>query len=1857
MADGTGLDLQRARPEVLGPGEGMVRLLIADTPMSPTVRDLALPAGLSILEMLEQAGVKPRLARLGVVRIDGAEIPRALWERVRPRPGVTVVFGVRPTGRGSLRIFLQILIAVAVVVLVLVGQPLAAAVVAVVGQIALSFVPPPRPRIDPESAPTYAIEGSRNDARLYQPTSVVLGRRRQVLEFAARPYTEVVGDDLHLRLLLTPGVGPAQIEDIRIGSTSISEFDQVEIEVRFGLPDDAPISLITSTPVEEAPQTTLSIEAGDVVRDVPGGEIDEISIDITFARGLVEFSGRERRERTVAFNLHYRRIGETEWRNVFPPPADLGIAAEQIDFPRFSSLPIPSTDYANLDALLGQYYATDWQLTARETSPVRRSRRWGVPRGRYQVRIRRTTPEPTGEDIVDQATWTALRGVRLEAPRVPPNTPLVAIRLRASEQLQGQLDPISAIVTSIRPRHDPSTGVLGQAAPTRNPADLFLAIARGPGNSRPLGPNRIDFEGLADWAQLCAARGWTADLVIDDGRSVADALASVAAAGRARPAFNRGRLSVVVDVPRDPSGQVFTPYNTRNFSFRKVFARRPHAYRVSFANEDKDYRPDERIVYAPGYSIENATDFEQIAFEPIVNADRAAEMAAYYIAVTEHRAEEFTFEMDAEAAVTEVGSRSWLSHDAILEGLAWGRAQSWLDQSGAALPLDAEGQPPAGAQVWGVVLDQPIERAAGVNYGAVIRSVDAARFVAVAGGAAVSTELRFSAPLPGAPLRAGDLVSFGLAGQETIEVQVRAKSRPDSQGVVTITCEPYGHPAIDQAASADQGPWTSTVRRPWAQLPPRPILNSAVWQDTGVVVDFSLPTGPEQVVAGIEARWREASDAANPSGWLRLPDLAPADRRAVTPPPPLNAAVDIELQAYDAFGRRGPALLVAGIAAAEPTPAPVVLSVLPASLNGPQGSQPAIEIRTDPPTDGRALSLLAQVRLAGSGEGGWSGLATFDPSQAVHTAPAAGAPGATMEVRLRHETRRGAISAWVGPFALTLPGQVASNTLMVGARTATQISADVANAVAAANAAFAEAASKASATSVATLTSDFNAVRDQVNSPSTGNAALSTAIANEVAQRTSGDSAIAASLNTLSAEVVGARGGAASLSARQAQLDQARIDGDTALASRATALEAQARSNANLFPNPSGVTDAAGSTSLRGFQNNTLGLRKGSYSPIAPSYFYFRFDNQTFNGYAEARADVAADPGTYTFSWTAALYGSTGEFQVVILSGTAGGVFTAIGYSGIAGNRRTITVVQPSGGATLRFVIYRNGTVVGSSYAELQIWDIKCEVGPVATLFRADAQEITQSARSAAVETATTDGRFAQASSVTLLEARAGSALGALNDNPIFSQSWSSGSIPTGWQEWQFGWDSTIQPGRVGAYALQFVSPATRPAGLTLEHGVLAYLTASPGWYVIEADVELLAGPLTGAGLLAASFNAADSYIGDGRISFGTDPDFTGVAPGVGVTGRVYRFRKLVQAPVNTVAIRLYVIANYGPFGGPVAKTIRFHRASIRPADPAEALITTVQSVSADAQGRARAVTGTQTEVNGRRGGMVLANDGSIAGFLFDADYFYLGRPGVGGGYPFRFQNNVLELDDATIRNLLVSPSPGATAKHRVALRPNRFSGADGAVIAYGGVYEGLPLIQPLPHSLAAPPTGAAYDIRAVNVTATSFQVRAKQLTPGAVVAQTATGGVNVGGTPQWRMHKPTVADANDGNYVFQFDVRLPFQYYDGPTGTPVFSQDPQSGGQSVYGGAVELWARINSVWTKIRTEYLEQYGGSDVYDWQTSANISANIGQTTDYEFAIHPVGSVIILAFDAVRYNTQTASNETALAGNFSFDVYAPT
>jgi hypothetical protein len=330
--------------------------------------ELELPAGLTLAQMLEVAQPGPLLRRHAVIFVGDWEAPVALWARCRPRPGRRVTICVRPAGGGgggksTLRIIAQIAVLAAAIAvphmavlggtMLAVGGALLGAGIGVVGSLLVNaLIPPPRPKLGrlgtSAESPTYFLQGARNQPRPFAPVPLVLGEHRTTPPLGALTYTELVGDDQYLRLLVVWGHGPLQITGLRIGETPIASFAGVEVQTRQGMAGEPKLTLFPNTVVEEAQSILLEKGSGWRLRTT-APEADEISLDLTFPRGLVRFDERgQRQERTVQVQIQSRAVGAGGW-----------------------------TDRGTVT------------VTARQASAMRRGMRFAVARGQHEVRLRR----------------------------------------------------------------------------------------------------------------------------------------------------------------------------------------------------------------------------------------------------------------------------------------------------------------------------------------------------------------------------------------------------------------------------------------------------------------------------------------------------------------------------------------------------------------------------------------------------------------------------------------------------------------------------------------------------------------------------------------------------------------------------------------------------------------------------------------------------------------------------------------------------------------------------------------------------------------------------------------------------------------------------------------------------------------------------------------------------------------------------------------------------------------------------------------------------------------------------------------------------------------------------------------------------------------------------------------------------------------------------------------------------------------------------------------------------------------------------------------------------------------------------
>lgn len=890
-------------------------LVVQPHPFRMAHIDAVAPPGSTIAQAVLAAGLPTVMGAYVRVWVDDWEVPRHLWATARPKPGRIVYIKVYPHGGGGgggknpLATVLSLAVMIAAPYMgpmignallgaelagtalfgtMTVGSLVGGMVFSLAANMAISaLVGTPTPAQDASSAfnagqataPNYAITGTSNRFAPYANIPRVLGRRRIYPLMAARPYTESQGNDRYVRLLLLAGYGPLSISDIRIGETPISAFAGVEVEINEGGPDgwagNAPITLYTQAIREDQLSVALTAAGGWQMRQTREATA-EISLDIAFPRGLISYgSDGSRAARTVTTEVQYRKVGDTPWLTpVWTNSSDAGLEV-------------------------------NGTITATEAtqSTAMRSARWytGEPAA-YEVQVRRTTATGSDRDV-DTTTWSALRSIQTETPVRQQQVCTLAIRIKASEQLNGVPDSINCIADAWHPVWSGSAWSWQQ---TRNPAWQAVDLLRRRGHETLMADNRIDLAGYLAFANACDATPpngpapyWAYDAVLDGG-SVFTAVRDVLSHGRASRTMKDGKHSVVMDAEQTVPVQHISPRNSWSYSGNKKFIDLPHALHVKFINADRGHVEDVCTVYADGYTEANATRFETVEYFGCSRDAQAWRIGRYLHAVGKLRPEDHTIYLDIESLRCTLGDLVRFSHDVMLVGLGSGRL--------AGVTVDA-------GYVTELMLDSPVEMAASISYAVRCRRADGTSvLMAVATVFGEQDTLTLTTPIIEALGPAlGDLFQFGESGLESMPAIVKKIERgPDLTAKLTLVDAAPGVWTADQGGIPAFNSWITSGVSPRNQAPAAPAITlrsdatailrlaDGTLQDR-IAVSIMPPAASGVAIASYEIRWRETGADA----WSATQPVPDAGATGWITPVVMGAAYDVQARAISTYGVPG----------------------------------------------------------------------------------------------------------------------------------------------------------------------------------------------------------------------------------------------------------------------------------------------------------------------------------------------------------------------------------------------------------------------------------------------------------------------------------------------------------------------------------------------------------------------------------------------------------------------------------------------------------------------------------------------------------------------------------------------------------------------------------------------------------------------------------------------------------------------------------------------------------------------------------------------------------------------------------------
>jgi hypothetical protein len=636
----------------------------------------------------------------------------------------------------------------------------------------------------------YMVTGGANQIHPYEAIPVVLGKVRLTPPLGAVNYLTYENDiESYLSMLLLWGYGPLNIDaaTLKIGNISISEYT---------LPIP-PVTLDRKTTPTLQQLTDFNAIYGKDVKVVASnitlacsGEYDAVLNESTFGPWIPASSGVPVYDSagtivpvnqfTVSLHLPQglRRIQSEGKDSGKEEAAWVRIEIQVKDGSG------PWTTW--MDFGLGDGTIKKDAFTVNKTYYNLNSN------NEVQVRVRRKTganPEWTKNangagnvksQIYAQVVLLQTVFLRNTMPiKEPVNCTLAgtALKIKANDQLNGQIEGINAIVQTWAPSWNGTSWV---TTTTNNPADLFLYVLKHPANPQRVKEEdvstKINLTQIQYWHDYCVTKGFAYNSILASQRSILEVLRDICAAGRASPAMVDGKWSVIIDEPKPNIIQHFTPHNSWGFESTKALAKMPDGLRVNYIDEDQDYQQAEIIVYNSGKSESNAELFESMQLPGVTKKSLVIDHARWHFAQAKLRPEIYRLNSDIEYLVCNRGDRVKVMHDVPMWGLGSGRIKNRISSTEFSLDED----------VYIDVSKRYTIRVRSSSGASIEKEIDKTGLTS-----GYKTTIKITAGATSTEINSGDLYMFGEYQQESQDLLVLS-IEPSSNKSASLTLMDYG---------------------------------------------------------------------------------------------------------------------------------------------------------------------------------------------------------------------------------------------------------------------------------------------------------------------------------------------------------------------------------------------------------------------------------------------------------------------------------------------------------------------------------------------------------------------------------------------------------------------------------------------------------------------------------------------------------------------------------------------------------------------------------------------------------------------------------------------------------------------------------------------------------------------------------------------------------------------------------------------------------------------------------------------------------------------------------------------------------
>lgn len=631
------------------------------------------------------------------------------------------------------------------------------------------------------------------------------------------------GTKQYLNLLYTGGEGPcAKLENIQLDGNPISNFHDIDHDIRLGYNIQPPISFFDYTSADQTFSYELALGGGWSTQRTEGDGGEALEFTLSFPNGLCHINDSGNSENAkVECEVQYKKVGDVNWATfsdtvlttkkmyydsatgthyelnssdimeVFNGGGDSPSSNFFVKSHDEQGNVVPGNMLATIDVKVYEQQAKITVEDNQSSSFFVTKKIDKLPKGQYDLRMRCSYKSGEGSRFSTRVYFASLSHI-IYKKFSRPRKILLAIRALATDQLNGNIPTVTWEQTAENVwAFNPDSGYY-EEHPSSNPAwacyDMLHAAKKlqSPYDKTwgfhvfGCKKERMSYYSFKAWADRCDEKKHSFNYCFTNTLDMWEALKLPETSGRGKIVMKGTTFSCVFDAPKTPK-QLFSIGNTVKDSFTEDFLdtkSRANCVEVSFFNKEKNGEKDVAIAYGSNWDTDpqNPT---QVSLDGCNNYAEAFQYASFLVRCNEHFIRTVSFSADTDAIVSQVGDAIYFQNDTFNWGYG-GRLEEFTQNT--------------------VTLNNPALMEQGKSYVLKIRRKNGEIFESLVSPVAETKEvtvITLTTPFTDLP-HIYDPYAFGEVGKDVKQLIISSVSRGSSM-TKKLTCVEFDNAIYEDA--------------------------------------------------------------------------------------------------------------------------------------------------------------------------------------------------------------------------------------------------------------------------------------------------------------------------------------------------------------------------------------------------------------------------------------------------------------------------------------------------------------------------------------------------------------------------------------------------------------------------------------------------------------------------------------------------------------------------------------------------------------------------------------------------------------------------------------------------------------------------------------------------------------------------------------------------------------------------------------------------------------------------------------------------------------------------------------------------